>query len=88
MLIGEVSFETVILLLPLRAASLTPKNPQRRKIICAMRPIAFNDLIDRFGGVFFCRISCFSVAVLLAEFTLRLITSSLCCFFTIVESSD
>ena len=47
MLIGEVSFETVILLLPLRAASLTPKNPQRRKIICAMRPIAFNDwLID------------------------------------------
>ena len=46
------------------------KNPQRHKIICGMRPIGS---IDRSEDVFFCRISCFSVAVLVAEFTQRLL---------------
>ena len=55
---------------PLRAASLTHKNPQRRKIICGMRPIGS---IDRSEDVFFCRISCFSLAVFVDEFTLRLL---------------
>ena len=41
------------ILLPLRPRSLTHKNPQRRKIICGMRPVGGNDRsIDRSEDVF------------------------------------
>ena len=37
----------IVILLPLHPASLTHKNPQKRKIICGMHPVGHKDrLID------------------------------------------
>ena len=69
-----------VILLPLCPASLTHKNPQRRKIISGMRPVERKDrLIDL--KKFFVEYPFFviSVAVLVAVVKRRLFFFSLCC---------
>ena len=69
-----------MILLPLRLASLTHKNPKRRKIICGMGPVGRKDRLINFKMFFVEYPVCvISVAVLVAVVKNTLISFSLCC---------
>ena len=64
---------TAVILLPQRPATLTHKNPQRRKIICGMRPVGRKDrLIDLKRLLVEYPVRVISVAVLVAVVKRRL----------------
>ena len=66
---------TAVILLALRPATLTHKNPQRRKIICGMRPVGRKDRsIDLKRCFVEYPVRVISVAVLVAVVKRRLLS--------------